>query len=96
MDIKAMRKTAMRPLLVATVSLVLVSGHGAVHADPESAPAVESDGQERAESRSPRLKFRSRGPACMCLSGLSEADIQAAQSRRDEGAEKLESIIQDQ
>ncbi|HSH30316.1 MAG TPA: hypothetical protein VK971_10445 [Thiohalobacter sp.] len=96
MDIMARRRTAMRPFRVATVLLVLVSGHGVAQAGQETDPAVKPDRQERAEPSSSRLKFRSRGPACMCLSGLSEADIQAAQSRREEGAEKLESIIQDQ
>ncbi|WP_158675378.1 hypothetical protein [Thiohalobacter thiocyanaticus] len=66
------------------------------HARQESDKAVEEREQAAgAETRSPRLRFRSGGPACMCLSGLSEADIQAAQSRQEGGAEKLESIIQD-
>lgn len=96
MDIKAMWKTAMRPSVVATVFLGLMSGHGVVHADQEADPAAKADGQEKAGTRSPRLKFRSRGPACMCLGGLSEADIQAAQSRQEAGTEKLESIIRGQ
>jgi hypothetical protein len=96
MDIKAMWKSAIWSCLPAVGFLVLVSGHGVVHADQEAAPVAKVDEQSEAEPRSPRLKYRSRGPACMCLSGLSEAEIQAAQRRREEGTEKLESIIPDQ
>ncbi|BAZ92408.1 hypothetical protein TspCOW1_27200 [Thiohalobacter sp. COW1] len=96
MDIEAMWKTAMRPTLVAVTFLALMPVHGTVHADQQTEPTAAAGGEQKAEPRSPRLKFRSRGPACMCLSGLSEADIQAAQSRREDGTEKLESIIRDQ
>lgn len=96
MDIEAMWKTAMRPCLVALTFLALMPVHGAAQADQQTEPATEAGGEQKAEPRAPRLKFRSRGPACMCLSGLSEADIQAAQSRREDGTEKLESIIRDQ
>ena len=76
--------------------LVLVSGHGAVHAEQAAAATAKADERGEAEPRKPRLKYRSRGPACMCLNGLSEAEIQAAQRRREKGTEKLESIIRDQ
>jgi len=34
----------------------------------------------------PELKFRDRGPTCMCVGGLSEEDIRRSQ-RREDGAE---------
>jgi len=36
------------------------------------------------EEREPRLKFRDKGPTCMCVGGLSEEDIRRAQRRKEE------------
>jgi hypothetical protein len=41
-------------------------------------------------SDKPRLKFKSKGPTCMCASGMSEADISKAMAERfakSEGAQ---------
>lgn len=37
------------------------------------------------EKQRPRLKYR-KGPVCMCIDGMSEADIQAAEKERLEKA----------
>ncbi len=36
----------------------------------------------------PRLKFKKKGPVCMCGDGLDEKDIRAAQRLRELGREK--------
>ncbi|SCZ58009.1 hypothetical protein [Thiohalomonas denitrificans] len=41
-----------------------------------------------AEEGERRLKFRDRGPACMCTGGLSEEDIRRAERQRKEPGER--------
>ncbi|WP_303907794.1 hypothetical protein [Thiohalomonas denitrificans] len=41
-----------------------------------------------AEEGERRLKFRERGPACMCVGGLSEDDIRRAERQRKEPDER--------
>lgn len=36
----------------------------------------------------PRLKFRNKGPTCMCVGGLSEEDIRRAERLRMETGER--------
>lgn len=43
-----------------------------------------------AGEETPRLKFRDRGPACMCAGGLSEEDIRRAERRRRPAAGEFE------
>lgn len=96
MDRLAIGRAAVLASVFTAVGLAQLFVYSDAHARQESGKAVaEREPAARAETRSPRLRFRSGGPACMCLGGLSEADIQAAQSRREDGAEQLESIIQD-
>jgi len=61
--------------LLSVVALALVLSAASVD-------AVASD--------KPRLKFKSKGPTCMCASGMSEADISKAMAERfakSEGAQ---------
>jgi len=71
----AKRKTMQLIGLSAVVALALVFSAASVG-------AVASD--------KPRLKFKSKGPTCMCASGMSEADISKAMAERfakSEGAQ---------
>lgn len=45
--------------------------------------------------KSSRLRFKSAGPACMCVSGMSEAEIADAERRRRDSAANLDKIKQD-
>ena len=78
---------------VATVVVITaVSWLGATPvAAADSAPAAEREAaaESRDAPRSSRLRFRS-GPVCMCIEGLSEAEIEAAERKR------LESIVPQQ
>ncbi len=47
-------------------------------AAPDAPIPPESAASERDAPRAPRLKFKSRGPICLCGSGLSEKDIEQA------------------
>lgn len=53
---------------------------------PVAEPAASAD-------KPARLRFRSKGPACMCLDGLSEAEIAAAERARKRSTEDLPPII---
>ncbi len=37
-----------------------------------------------ADGEGPRLKFRDKGPACMCVGGLTEEDIRRSRRQRTE------------
>lgn len=83
-------------------ALVLLSGGAAMMAAkagermPPQAPASSVPAQQQ-PPQSSRLRFRSGGPACMCVNGLGEEDIAEAERRRRDGKIKeLQSIIQDQ
>lgn len=75
---------------VAVITAVLWLGVTPVTA-ADSAPTAgrEAAAQSREAPRSSRLRFRS-GPVCMCIEGLSEAEIEAAERKR------LESIVPQQ
>lgn len=44
--------------------------------------------------RSSRLRFRAGGPTCMCVSGMSDAQIEAAERERSGAPADLENINQ--
>lgn len=75
---------------VAVITAVLWLG-GMPVAVADSAPAAEREAaaESREAPRSSRLRFRS-GPVCMCIEGLSEAEIEAAERKR------LDSIVPQQ
>lgn len=79
------------------VAVVLLAVEPANAADPEPRASARSDARgasaEPVPGR-PRLRFRSQGPACMCLDGLSEAEIAAAERGRQQPADGLPAIIQ--
>lgn len=52
----------------------------AVNASEIETDELEAESPE-ANKKRPRLKFKSKGPACMCADGLSEKDIQQQQIR---------------
>lgn len=47
-------------------------------AAPEAPAPADGSASERDAPRAPRLKFKSRGPVCLCGNGLSEKDIEQA------------------
>lgn len=69
----------------------------AVRAEAGAGTAASADSQSGSVQQSPgppRLRFRSKGPTCMCLDGLSEAEIEAAERARKRSADELPAIIQ--
>lgn len=79
------------------VAMALLAAGSAVGAEPESGAPASTGAQAAAAEAAPakpRLRFRSKGPACMCLDGLSEAEIAAAERARKPPAEDLPAIIQ--
>lgn len=79
------------------IAMTLLAVGPAVGAEPESGAAASAGAQGAAAetpSAKPRLRFRSKGPACMCLDGLSEAEIEAAERARRQSADDLPAIIQ--
>lgn len=86
-----------RQLCAMTVAVALQAAGSTVGAEPESDVAVPTDAPAAsadAAPAKPRLRFRSKGPTCMCLDGLSEADIAAAARARRQSADDLPAIIQ--
>lgn len=86
-----------RHLCAMTIAAALLAAGSAVGAEPEpgvAAPAGAHSASAEAAPAKPRLRFRSKGPACMCLDGLSEAEIAAAERARRQSADDLPAIIQ--
>jgi len=84
--------------VTATVILAaLVSAAPAAAEQPGSKamPVTDAGTLPEALPRSSRLKFRSSGPVCMCVGGLGEADITAAERAREDPGAELQDIIQD-
>ncbi len=82
-----MRTTELTAIaMITTLSLVaptVVEAESKAGQSQAKAQAHSSD--ESQPSRSPRLRFRSGGPVCMCATkGLSEAEIEAAERKRKE------------
>lgn len=78
---------------VATVLLMALPAISAESENRESAPA---DARVlEAPPRASHIRFRSGGPTCMCAGGLSEAEIIAAERKREGSAVVLPNIIQD-
>ncbi len=86
-------------LLAATILLLsvsTVSEAAQVTLDLSPAGAGAQTEVDTKPPKSSRLRFRSGGPACMCVSGMSEAEIAAAAQRRSEQLDtSLETIVQD-
>lgn len=84
--------------IVATVALLSVAaatGATEPSADASQSAAIAQTSGAATSPKSSRLRFRSGGPACMCVSGMSEAEIAgAAERRRRQSADSLENIIQ--
>lgn len=85
-------------IVSATVLCLLLAVPGTVTAEPASAGARSADtvtvGQVK-PPKSSRLRFKSAGPACMCVSGMSEAEIAAAEEKRRDSAADLDTIKRD-
>ena len=67
---------------------LLCIGLGVIGPDAAAQPATAQSGSMEREvpaTPSKRLKYR-RGPVCMCNSGLSEQEIEAAERRRRQEA----------
>lgn len=75
-----------RATAIAAIIVLLTAASFAEAAEPYSGPV--SDGANAQTTgiitppKSSRLRFRSGGPACMCVSGMSEAEIADAAERR--------------
>lgn len=67
----------MRPLLlVLCCAVVFTSPAYGADADADATrAAAPTDSTAGPAPGKPRLRFRSRGPVCMCSSGLSEKDV---------------------
>lgn len=78
---------------VATVLLLALPASSAESENRESAPAAAR--VLETPPRASHMRFRSGGPTCMCAGGLSEAEIIAAELKRDGSAAVLPNIIQD-
>lgn len=77
----------MRRTASLTLSVLVFCAGAAVAQEPAS-PANASSPVSSPVPASGRLKFKGRGPVCVCSSGLSERDIeQAAKRRADAGTE---------
>lgn len=70
----------MRSALIAVLHLTVLGSLPVVDAHGADTPGIESSAGE-APKLSQRLKYR-RGPVCMCVNGLSEKEIAAAERRR--------------
>ena len=83
-------------LVMLTTMLVVppctVAADSNFNPSPVAADAVS--GADRKAPRSSRLRFRSNGPACMCVNGLSDAEISAAERQRRESAADPQRTIQ--
>ena len=83
------------------VTLVLLSMTVVAGAAESSGDAVSNGTAAQTTGKvdppkSSRLRFRSGGPACMCVSGMSEEEIAAAaQRRRSQSADSPENIVPD-
>lgn len=84
-------KTMMTAVLLAGLSAMVAESR----AGQTEGTAAETSQESSQPPRSSRLKFRSGGPICNCATGLGEADIQAAERRRQDPAAGLRTIIQD-
>jgi hypothetical protein len=73
-----MMRSSLLALLLAAV--VLPTGVAQAAHEAEHGAGAAASGAE-APARSNRLRFRN-GPVCMCTLGMSEEDIQRAQSER--------------
>lgn len=91
----ATAKAMMVAVLLAGLSAVVAESRAAQTGGAAAEPAPEAGQTTAQPPRSSRLKFRSGGPICNCASGLGEADIQAAERRRQDPAAGLRTIIQD-
>lgn len=83
------RRTGVTPLVVLLLLMPAATPVGATES-----PAAGRQAQSPEDAPAPgRLRFRSKGPACMCLDGLSEAEIAAAERARKASADALPAII---
>lgn len=71
-------KTGFRLMLAGALCL----GSFAATAVAADAQPVQVDEQAAQRGKASRLKYRSKGPVCLCGGGLSEADIQQMQRER--------------
>lgn len=78
---------------VATVLLMALPANSAKSEHRES--ALADTRVLEAPPRASHIRFRSGGPTCMCAGGLSEAEIIAAELKREGSAAVLPNIIQD-
>lgn len=69
-------------LLGATPSVVSAES-GGERSGSDIEPIAGRDAQP---PKSERLRFRGRGPTCMCVDGLSEEEIAAAERKRRQAA----------
>ncbi len=89
-----------RAIVLAATTLLLsvspVSDAAEVAVDSSQAGVSVQRRGDVKPPKSPRLRFRSGGPACMCVSGMSEAEIAAAaQRRREQSDTSLDTIVED-
>ncbi len=91
----ATAKAMMTAVLLAGLSAMAAELRAAQTGDAMAETVSEAGQTAGQPPRSSRLKFRSGGPICNCASGLGEADIQAAERRRQDPAAGLRTIIQD-
>jgi hypothetical protein len=66
--------------LVVLLSLMIALPAAAAAEAPSPAASAEAEAPRPA-----RLKFKSRGPVCLCGNGLSEKDIERAAKRTADG-----------
>jgi hypothetical protein len=85
----------MAAVLLAAMSAMMAESRAEQAGGAAAETAPEAGRAAAQPPRSSRLKFRSGGPICNCATGLGEADIQAAERRRQDPAAGLRTIIQD-
>lgn len=85
----------MTAVLLAALSAMMAESRAEQTGGAAAETAPEAGQTTGQPPRSSRLKFRSGGPICNCATGLGEADIQAAERRRQDPAAGLRTIIQD-
>ncbi len=67
--------------LLAVLTLVWILGGCATGPGGQGIGPGPMEAGAGADPESGRLKYKGQGPPCMCQSGLSETDIQAAQGQ---------------
>lgn len=76
---------ALTALILATPALALAQGGTEATAASSMATAENATVLETAvKPAKKKLRFRDRGPACMCAGGLTEKDIKAGRSDNDQ------------